>query len=245
MNPHTDAYTADCISQIRTRILNHFNTNSTEYSVIFTSGATQGLKLIAESFQFASHENSEKNCGSFIYLEDNHTSVIGLREIAKFKKANVHYVPFKKFNESLNIEMKQKFTKYEEIIIGNTLFAFPAQSSFNGYKFPINCISNLKNGCLNSYIQEKYSKTYKNWFVLLDAASYVANCKLDLSQTCPDFVCISFYKIFGLPTGLGAVLVKNSSSEVLKEKTYFGGGTVDVLLSSEDYHVKSSILHER
>jgi molybdenum cofactor sulfurtransferase len=40
------------------------------------------------------------------------------------------------------------------------------------------------------------------WYVVLDAASYVASNKLDLSQNRPDFVAVSFYKMFGWPTGL-------------------------------------------
>lgn len=34
------------------RVLHHFNTNIDEYNVIFTSGATAALKLVAESFDF-------------------------------------------------------------------------------------------------------------------------------------------------------------------------------------------------
>lgn len=35
------------------RILQHFNTTSNEYSVIFTSGATEALKAVAENFEFS------------------------------------------------------------------------------------------------------------------------------------------------------------------------------------------------
>lgn len=43
------------------------------------------------------------------------------------------------------------------------------------------------------------------WFVGLDAASYVASNKLDLSKNKPDFIAISFYKMFGWPTGMSNV----------------------------------------
>jgi len=43
---------------------------------------------------------------------------------------------------------------------------------------------------------------------------------------------------------LGALLVKNSSEAVLV-KTYFGGGTVEVALSSERFHSKRKQLNER
>jgi len=44
--------------------------------------------------------------------------------------------------------------------------------------------------------------------------------------------------------GLGALLVRNDSSWVL-EKTYFGGGTVNIALPSQPFHVKRASLEER
>ena len=94
------------------------------------------------------------------------------------------------------------------------LNCFTAMSNFNGRKYPL------------SWIKELQSASESN-FVLLDAASYVSTNNLDLSRVKPDFVVMSFYKMFGYPTGLGALLVRNTSSGIL-EKNYFGGGTVDV-----------------
>ncbi len=47
--------------------------------------------------------------------------------------------------------------------------------------------------------------------VLLDAASHVSTSALDLQASPADFVCLSFYKMFGFPTGLGALLVRNTA----------------------------------
>ena len=95
-------------------------------------------------------------------------------------------------------------------------------SNFNGRKYPL------------SWIQMLQSSSH---LVLLDAASFVSTNTLDLSFVKPDFVVISFYKMFGYPTGLGALLIKNSSSFVLERRDYFGGGTVDLALvrKSETY----------
>ena len=41
----------------------------------------------------------------------------------------------------------------------------------------------------------------KGWRVLLDAAAFVPTNPLDLSAARPDFVTLSFYKMFGHPTG--------------------------------------------
>lgn len=122
----------------------------------------------------------------------------------------------------------------------NALCAIPAQCNFSGYKYPLEWISKIQSGQLNSisesgdfYIQNKTFKTNPvkigndkyflindnlvlilylaftdrslKWYVVLDAASYVASNRLNLSVHKPDFVTISFYKMFGWPTGLNKI----------------------------------------
>ncbi|CBJ33682.1 conserved unknown protein [Ectocarpus siliculosus] len=70
----------------------------------------------------------------------------------------------------------------------------------------------------------------ERWWVLLDAAKFAGTASLDLSSVEADFVCISFYKMFGYPTGLGALIVRESAAHVLR-KLYFGGGTVAAALA--------------
>ncbi|XP_035438690.2 molybdenum cofactor sulfurase isoform X1 [Spodoptera frugiperda] len=249
MNPHSDKYTKDCVEQIRSSILKHFNTDPSTYTVVFTAGTTSALKLVVESFQFSEDDiDNERNNGSFVYLRDNHTSVLGLREIASDKYADIIHISHEDFLLAVSnagkshLKRKDKFlNKYDT----NTLLVYPAQSNFNGFKYPIDCIDLIKNGCLNSHLKKQLCHINNNWYVLLDAASFVSTNRLDLSATQPDFVCLSFYKIFGYPTGLGAILIKNSSSDVLCQKRYFGGGTVDFVLSTEDMHVKRKDLYER
>lgn len=60
------------------RILQHFNTTSNEYSVIFTSGATEALKVVAENFEFSGNASKQLSTGksqtliliNFIHLGD-------------------------------------------------------------------------------------------------------------------------------------------------------------------------------
>ena len=80
--------------------------------------------------------------------------------------------------------------------------------------------------------------------MLLDAASHVSTSPLDLSSTHPHFVTISFYKMFGFPTGVGALLVRKDCADVLV-KTYYGGGTVKATDSWIPFHVHKDQLHER
>jgi selenocysteine lyase/cysteine desulfurase len=64
------------------------------------------------------------------------------------------------------------------------------------------------------------------YHVLLDAAAYVPAHPLSL-RACPaDFVAVSFYKIFGYPTGVGALLARRDALAALRRPA-FAGGTVD------------------
>jgi len=110
------------------------------------------------------------------------------------------------------------------------LFAYPGQCNFSGAKFPLEWVE---------AVQRR-----GNWSILLDAASLAASSPLDLSTVSPDFVCLSFYKMFGLPTGLGALLVRSGSEDHL-QKQYFGGGTVFMALASKKLrHEPRNVFHE-
>jgi molybdenum cofactor sulfurtransferase len=74
--------------------------------------------------------------------------------------------------------------------------------------------------------------------VLLDAAAFVSTHPLDLTAVKPDFVPVSFYKLFGYPTGLGALIVRKQAVAVL-HKVYFGGGSVDYCTAEDAWHVLS------
>jgi selenocysteine lyase/cysteine desulfurase len=64
--------------------------------------------------------------------------------------------------------------------------------------------------------------------VLLDAAAYVPTNRLDLSRWKPDFVPLSFYKIFGYPTGLGCLIVRKPALARL-QRPWFAGGAISLV----------------
>ena len=200
-NPHTRSEDAKRIDKIREMVLHHFHTNSDQYSVVFTSGATAAIKLVGECFPWSS--SSELRL-----LDDCHTSILGLRQFAIAKQASVNICTWQSILASAkeNIDLR--------------LCCFPAMSNFNGRKYPLSSIAALQDD--TSY-------------VLLDAASFVSTNNLDLSVYHPDFVALSFYKMFGYPTGLGALLIRHGSGNILR-KDYFGGGTVDLALVRRNQH---------
>jgi len=318
------------------RTLQHFNTSSDEYSVIFVSNCTAGLKLVAESFQFIEAHNSivcdcpvvtepadgRRQDGSveeflylkstnndiisqqdehfctvpaaasddtvdvdaymnssdsndsvgckhsklpvrsclwngepitkptFLYVDDNHTSVIGMRGViarhgAEFccihtddvdaflfslqqssvKPLSSQFIAQKRshclvnsdgagdavnttsFHPILSDEPVSQKRSHRRV---NCLLAYPAQSNFCGRRYPLewaDIVHHRSQRCdlhtVNKTRSCGESKTRPRWYVLLDAAALLTTSTLDLRHCKPDFVTVSFYKMFGFPTGLG------------------------------------------
>ena len=61
--------------------------------------------------------------------------------------------------------------------------------------------------------------------VLLDAAAFVPANRLDLGVVKPEFVTVSWYKMFGYPTGIGCLLARRDALARLR-RPWFSGGTV-------------------
>ncbi|XP_010281005.1 PREDICTED: molybdenum cofactor sulfurase-like, partial [Phaethon lepturus] len=236
-NPHSQnissKLTYDTIEHVRYRILQHFHTTAEDYTIIFTSGCTAALKLVAEVFPWIP-EGTKQPSSRFCYLTDSHTSVVGMRGITA--SMNVLSVPIKP--KEIFLSEKNKLPTEEQNCTTPHLFSYPAQSNFSGTKYPLSWIQDIKSGKLHPI------KIPGKWFVLLDAASYVSSSPLDLGVHQADFIPISFYKIFGFPTGLGALLVNNRIAPLLR-KTYFGGGTAAAYLAGEDFYYPRKSIAER
>ncbi|XP_037010413.2 molybdenum cofactor sulfurase [Artibeus jamaicensis] len=236
-NPHSQnissKLTHDTVEQVRYRILAHFRTSPDDYSVVFTAGSTAALKLVAEAFPWVSL-GPESRGSLFCYLTDNHTSVVGMRTIARAK--NVTFMSIRPKDMYL-VEKRGAATSDPDCQLVH-LFCYPAQSNFSGTRYPLSWIGEVKSG------QTCPVGMPGKWYVLLDAASYVSTSPLDLSAHQADFVPLSFYKIFGFPTGLGALLVHNRVAPLLR-KTYFGGGTAAAYLAGEDFYVPRQSVAER
>lgn len=227
-NPHTSRTMEDLMDLVRYRVLRWFNTRPAEYDLVFTSGTTASLKLVGESFCFGEPEQA----GSFVYLRDSHTSVLGMREIVRTERIR----PIER-TELLQVLNEPEGTDQRR---RPSLLVFPAQCNFNGVKYPLELIELVEGNGVRGYGEDAFH-------VCLDAASYVSTSALDLTRYRPSFVCVSFYKIFGYPTGLGALLVRKDAGRLLLPgKRYYGGGTVKIAMSgSNAFHEKRDSLAER
>lgn len=223
-NPHSlnniSLNTTNKIIEIRNKILNYVNASSEVYDCIFTSGTTHGLKIIGEYFNW--NPNNK-----FIYTIDNHTSVIGIREYALMKGSKIEVIDF--INNKLQVISTFSDDNYKNTNSNNeysNLFIMPAESNFSG---------KIYNRELVNQVKEKYGNT----IFLYDVAKYISTDKLNMSDNLIDIVPISFYKIFGFPTGLGALIVKKSITKYLT-KTYYGGGTTLINSANSNFHKKKS-----
>jgi len=215
-NPHSTNPTSRAMTEhvesTRRAVLDYFSATA-DYILVFTQNASGGLKLIGESFPFAS--------GSRLLLTfDNHNSVNGIREFARAKGAAVDYVPLTA--PSLHLDPAKLAVLLEQADPATeNLFAYPAQSNVSGVKHPLDLVAQARE---------------KGWRVLLDAAAYVPTNRLDLSAMQPDFVVVSFYKMFGYPTGVGALLIRRPTFAKLR-RPWFAGGTVNFASVQGQAHV--------
>jgi molybdenum cofactor sulfurtransferase len=201
LNPTSRAMTQLC-DQARASVLKFFNASSDEYTVIFTSNASNALKLVGEAYPFMQG-------GQFLLLFDNHNSVNGIREFARSKGATITYLPV--IPPELRVEDFHLLSFLESCSDTRyNLFAYPAQSNFTGVQHPL------------EWIEEAHAR---GWDVLVDCAAFVPTNRLDLSRWQPDFVPISFYKMFGYPTGVGCLLARKSALAKL-QRPWFAGGTI-------------------
>ena len=206
-NPHSgnlsSTTTTSLVERARSSVLAYFNTSPADYTAVFTLNASAALKLVGESYPFAPG-------GRFLLTFDNHNSVNGIREFALANGAAVGYAPLTLPDLRIDRSHLGGLLDRRDDSQSN-LFAFPAQSNFSGVVHPLDLIEQAH---------------AKGWDVLLDAAAFVPTNRLDLSAVQPEFVTISFYKMFGYPTGVGCLLVRNGVLPKLK-RPWFAGGTVN------------------
>lgn len=215
-NPHsvnpTSAASTELVERARAYVLEFFNASPGEYVAIFTPNATGALRLVGEAFPFHAGDR-------FLLTFDNHNSVNGIREFARARGAETTYVP--SVAPDLRVD-ESLLPRYLTDTIGDhhNLFAYPAQSNFSGVHHPL------------EWIEQAHAH---GWDVLLDAAAYVPTNPLDLSRWHPDFVALSFYKMFGWPTGIGCLLARRDALAKL-ERPWFSGGTIVAAFVQREYY---------
>lgn len=229
-NPHSAsspaALSGHRIDTIREKALRFFNADPDEWDLVFTANASAAIKLVVECIR--DHAASTNTPVWYGYHRDAHTSLVGVRELVQAHRCFTS-------DEEVDLWIRSGgFGGARPRQLG--LFAYPGQSNMTGRRLPWSWC-----GRVRKHIYK--APTY----TLLDAAALASTAQLDLSDidTAPDFISLSFYKIFGFPN-IGALLVRKASSHILRRRKFFGGGTVDMVIAVGDtWHAKKdTALHD-
>jgi selenocysteine lyase/cysteine desulfurase len=216
-NPHSGnpaaAASTEMAERARRRVLDHFHASAGEYAVVFTANASGALRLVGEAYPFRAG-------GHCLLTADNHNSVNGVREFARSRGATFSYVPLR--TDDLRIDEGVLDRGLDQAPSrGGSLFAYPAQSNFSGVQHPLDWIERAHE---------------RGWDVLLDAAAFVPTNHLDLGRYKPDYVALSFYKMFGYPTGAGCLVARRAALARLR-RPWFAGGTIALASVRAGRHV--------
>ena len=178
------------------------------HSVVFTSGTTESINLIAYSWGL---KNLKETDSVLITEMEHHSNIIPWQLITKKTNSSLNYIPLNN-NGTLNIESIN-----DEILSSTKIISISHQSNVFG---TINPIKNIINKVKDLGV-----------LTLIDGAQAVPHLEVDLSELDPDFYVFSGHKILG-PTGVGVLIGRN---EVLEEmEPFMGGGEMINKVSMQD-----------
>ena len=188
----TDAY-----ENARKKVQSFINAKHS-HEIIFTSGTTGGINMIASSFgkQIINQEDE-----IIISAMEHHSNIVPWQMICEENGAKLKVTPINKKGELILEELPNLISDRTKIIAVSHI------SNSLGTINPIEKIIELAHA--------------KNILVLIDGAQAVAHQKVDVQELNADFYVFSAHKLFG-PTGVGILYGKE---ELLNQlPPYQGGG---------------------
>lgn len=101
---------------------------------------------------------------TFAYTQDNHTSVLGMRELVSPTTVNLLCLTQDEAAKALNdgrFSLTANDDNDDNNInnnSGNSLFVYPAQSNFSGTKYPLKWIDACRRGALDRYVENRIGR---------------------------------------------------------------------------------------
>ena len=187
----TDAYEIS-----REKLKNHINANETS-EIIFTSGTTESINLVANSFTSFLQKDDEVIIS---YLE-HHSNIVPWQLLCERTGAELKVIPINQNGELI-------MSEYEKLLSDKTKIV------------AVNQVSNAL-GVINPVKEIIEKAHYFGACVLIDGAQAVAHLKPDVQELDCDFYVFSAHKMCG-PTGVGILYGKRKWLEKLPP--YKGGG---------------------
>lgn len=186
--------------ETRDAVKNFINAKSSK-EIIFTSGTTQSINLVAYTF---GEQEIKKDDEIIISALEHHSNLVPWQQLAKRKDAKLKVIPLK---EDLTLDIDA----YKKLLNKKTkLVAISAMSNALG------TIINIKE--ITQLAHKVGAK------VLVDAAQSIAHIKTDVQKLDIDFLAFSGHKMLG-PTGTGILYGKQELLEKMPP-FHFGGDMI-------------------
>ena len=187
--------------QSRQIVADFINAKTSE--IIFTSGTTASINLVAASW---GEFNISSGDEILITQMEHHSNLIPWQQLALKKKAVLKYIP-----------VTNNFVLDESSI--------PVLITPKTKIVSLTHISNVL-GTINSIkeITQVIKKINPKTIVLIDGAQSIAHMPIDVASLGVDFFAFSGHKLYG-PTGVGVLFVKENVYQNMKP-ALFGGGTI-------------------
>jgi len=189
-------------------IIKNFINAKSEKEIIFTSGTTSSINLVAQSFG-----RKYINEGDEIIVTnmEHHSNIVPWQILCEEKKANLKVLPINNNGELLIDNLKDLITEKTKLIsvvhVSNSL------------------------GTINP-VEEIIKIAHQNNIpVLLDAAQSIQHLEIDVQKLDCDFLAFSGHKIYG-PTGVGVLYGKEKLLEDMPP--FMGGGDMISKVSFEE-----------
>ena len=186
----------DKYEEARIKLQKHFNAQNS-YEIIFTSGTTHSINIIASGFSDLLNEGDE----IIVSALEHHSNIVPWQMLCERTGAVLKVIP-------MNLDGALIMSEYESLLSSQTKLVF------------CNHISNAL-GTINP-VEKIIKKAHAvGAAVLIDGAQSIPHMKIDLQALNVDFYVASAHKICG-PTGMGFLYGKQEWLEKLPP--YQGGG---------------------
>jgi len=195
----------DKYEEARIKIQQHFNAEKA-HEIIFTSGTTHGINLVANGFSTLLKEKDE----ILVSAMEHHSNIVPWQMLCEKTGAKLKVIPMNDKGELI-------YSEFEALINSNTKLVF------------LNHVSNAL-GTVNP-IKKIIEKAHSvDAAVLIDGAQAAPHIKADVQELDVDFYVVSAHKMCG-PTGVGLLYGKEEWLEKLPP--YQGGGEMIATVSFE------------
>ena len=195
----------DKYEQARKKIQEHFNAKKT-HEIIFTSGTTHGINLVANGFASLLNKGDE----IIVSALEHHSNIVPWQILAEKTGAVLKVIP-------MNQEGELIYPAFEELLSEKTKLVF------------VNHVSNAL-GTVNP-IKKIIDKAHEyDAAVLVDGAQAAPHIKADVQALDVDFYVVSAHKMCG-PTGVGMLYGKEEWLHKLPP--YQGGGEMIATVTFE------------